>query len=216
VKRSWKSIFVLGAALLLVGSVVAVAQAAHRKPVLKQLIHTGVHADLGLVRADASTDAFTIDRGVVTAKSDTSLTLLRRDGQSVAIDLAKDTKVRGTIRVGRSALVFSRSGAAFKVVTGGRVTTMSATTTAQIKKSNVVHVDATIIRADGSTEKVTLDRGEVTALTTTSLTIKRVDGQSLTFPVQVGAKVRGRLILGRQVIVMSSSGMAVSILRAGA
>ena len=44
---------------------------------------SAVHADVKLIKADSSTDAFSFDRGQVTAASDKAVTLKRADGPSV-------------------------------------------------------------------------------------------------------------------------------------
>jgi hypothetical protein len=78
----------------------------------------GVHADYSLIRADGSTDAFTIDRGRIKEASTTSITIERRDGKSVALGLNSSTKVHGKLEAGRAVAAFSRGGTAFLVRTG--------------------------------------------------------------------------------------------------
>src|SRR5438105_9068108 len=135
VKTGWKRGFriaaVAGAALLIAGGAVAVAEAAHgghgkaKKEAVKQAVRIGVHADVSLIRADGSTDAFAVDRGRVTASSATSLTLQRPDGKTVTLGVNTSTIVRGTIATGRpvlvvggKALVFSRDGAVVRIFAG--------------------------------------------------------------------------------------------------
>ena len=76
----------------------------------------GVHAEVSLIKADGTTNAFVVDRGKVTAESASSVTLLRKDGVSVTLGLNADTKVRGDIQVDKGAIVFSRGGTAFAVL----------------------------------------------------------------------------------------------------
>jgi len=52
----------------------------------------------------------------VTASSSTSLTLERMDGKSVSFTIGTGAVIRGTLAVGGKALVFSRDGAAFRVL----------------------------------------------------------------------------------------------------
>jgi hypothetical protein len=99
-------------AALLVGSAVAVAGPGKKG---KGLVR-GVHAEISLIEANGTPDAFVIDRGQVTAESSSSVMLQRKDGQSVTLGLNADTKIRGDIQVGKGAIVFSRGGTAFAVL----------------------------------------------------------------------------------------------------
>ena len=99
-------------AALLVGSAVAVAGPGKKG---KGLVR-GVHAEISLIKADGTKDAFVVDRGKVTAESASSVTLARKDGKSVTLGLVADTKVRGDIQVDKGAVVFSRGGTAFAVL----------------------------------------------------------------------------------------------------
>lgn len=215
-KRGYRVLAISAVAVLVAGGAVAVAQAAHggkgraKAQIVKHLVRSGVHADVSLIRADGSTDAFAVDRGKVTASSAASLTLVRADGKSVTFSVSTTTVARRMITIGRPALVFSRNGAAFRIVAAGPLT-MAPVMPALLGRSPVVHLDAQFIRADGSTGSITLDRGTVTASSTTSLTIKRADGPSVTFSVGAAAIVRGRLMVGGKAIVISRNGAAVRV-----
>ena len=220
-KRSYRVLAVAAVALLVAGGAVAVAQAAHggkgkakKAQVAKRVVRSGVHADVSLIRADGSTDAFAVDRGKVTASSSTSLTLARADGKSVTFSVSSTTVARRMITVGRAALVFSRNGAAFRIIAAGPITA-APVMPALAGKSPVVHLDVKFIRADGSTGEITLDRGTVTATSTTSLTIKRADGVSVTFSVGAGMIERGHLVVGGKALVLSRNGAAVRLLARG-
>ena len=219
-KRGYRILAISAVALLVAGGAVAVAQAAHggkgkaKHAVARHLIRAGVHADVSLIRADGTTDAFAVDRGKVTASSSTSLTLARADGKSVTFSVSTSTIARRAITVGRPALVFSRNGAAFRIVAAGPLTA-APVMPALTGKSPVVHVDVNFIRADGSTGSMTFDRGQVTATSTTSLTIKRADGKSVTFTVGADAIVRGHLAVGGKALVLSRNGAVVRVLARG-
>ncbi len=220
-KRGYRILAISAVALLVAGGAVAVAQAAHggkgkakKVQIAKRLVRSGVHADVSLIRADGSTDAFAVDRGKVTASSSTSLTLARADGKSVTFSVSTSTIARRAITVGRPALVFSRNGAAFRIVAAGPLTA-APVMPALTGKSPVVHVDVNFIRADGSTGSMTFDRGQVTATSTTSLTIKRADGKSVTFTVGADAIVRGHLAVGGKALVLSRNGAVVRVLARG-
>jgi hypothetical protein len=216
------------AALLLAGGVAAVAGAAHggkgkgaqaKKHVAKRLVRAGVHADVGLVRADGSTDKFAVDRGTVTASTSTSLTLKRADGVSVTVSLPSTLAPRGTITVGKPVLVFSRNGVAFRVrgANAGVATTLgTALGVAAAQKSPITHLDVQFIRADASTGSASLDRGQVTSFSTSSLAIKRADGQSVTFALGADVVVRGRLVVGGKALVLMRDGAVVRVFARGA
>ena len=67
------------------------------------------------------------------------------------------------------------------------------------------------MRADGSTHTASLDRGQVTASSSTSLTIKRADGKSVTFTLGTGVHVRGKLAVGGKALVVSRDGAVVRV-----
>jgi hypothetical protein len=181
---------------------------------VKRVVRAGVHADVSVIRADGTTDAFAVDGGVLTASSSTSLTLLRRDGQSVTLALNTAARVRGQIQTGRHALVFSRGGTAFRVLAPrGRAAVLVTPATVPLQgHGGVVHADVSFVRADRSTDSRTFDRGQVTAASLTSVTLQRRDGQSVSLAVNGDTRIRGRLAVGRRAIVISKGGNALRIL----
>jgi hypothetical protein len=216
VKTGWKRGFgivaISVAALLVAGGAVAIASHGKgvRRHAVKRLVRTGVHADVSLVRANGTADSFSVDRGKVTGESPTSLTLERLDGTAVTLTLNGNTAVRGTITSGRQALAFSRGGVAFRILAPGfRLVPLVPVLG---PKSPIVHLQVDFVRADGSTGSVTLDRGRVTAESSTSLTIERRDGKSVSFTIAAGAIVRGKLVDGGHALVFSRSGTAFRIL----
>ena len=231
-KTGWKRGYLMTvvgvAALLVAGGAVAVAGAAHggkgkvahaKKHVAKRLVRAGVHADVSLIRADGTTDAFAVDRGTVTASTSTSLTLKRADGVSVTVSLPSTLAPRGTIALGKPVLVFSRNGVAFRVrgANAGVATTLGAALgLASAQKSPITHLDVHFIRADASTGSASLDLGQVTVFSTSSLTIKRADGQSVTFTLGANVRVLGRLVVGGKALVVTRDGAVVRIFARGA
>jgi hypothetical protein len=208
------------AASLLIGSAVAVAGPGKKG---KGLVR-GVHAEISLIKKDGTKDAFFVDRGQVTAESATSVTLERKDGVSVTLGLTADTKVRGDIQVDKGAVVFSRGGTAFAVFAprapkaaglrlgdgkglGQRLARLNA------KKGlfGAVHADVKLIKADGSTAAFSFDRGQVTAASDSSVTIKRADGPSVTKTISADTKVRGQLAVGGRAAVVSQGNSAIVI-----
>jgi hypothetical protein len=174
--------FGLAAAVAAVLSVSAVAVAG---PANAQggLLKGAVHADVSKLMANGTTREVTLDRGAVTASSPTSISLERADGQSITIAVAPATKVRGTVVVGSKALVLSRAGTALSIRVRGAVK----------KKPHVlrgaVHATIDLIKADGSTDSITYDRGEIMAKTSSSITLKRKDGKSVTLAADSSTKV---------------------------
>jgi hypothetical protein len=214
------------AASLLIGSAVAVAGPGKKG---KGLVR-GVHAEISLIKANGVTDAFVVDRGKVTAESSSSVTLERKDGVSVTLTLTADTKIRGDIQVGKGAIVFSRGGTAFAVLAprsaqaaslrlgdgngkglGQRLARLKA------KKGlfGAVHADVSFIKADGSSDAFSFDRGQVTAASETSVTLKRADGPSVTKSISTDTKVRGTLAVGGKAAVFSKGSAAFAILATG-
>ena len=140
------------------------------------------------------------------------MTLLRRDGKSVTLTLNSSSKVRGTISTGRRALVFSRGGVAFRVLAPGPASMTGAAAAAPVQLAKVVHLEVSILRADGTSVSRTLDRGQVTATSTTSLSVKRADGQTVTFAVNGSTRVLGKLAVGGRAVVVSDGGTALRVL----
>lgn len=219
------SIGVVGvASALLIGSAVAVAGPGKKAKSLAR----GVHAEISLIKADGTKDAFVVDRGQVTAASDKSVTLERKDGKSVTLGLNADTKVVGQIQADKGAVVFSRGGTAFAVIApraekgaplrfGGNDLGQALAKVRAARLSGVmlaVHADVKAIKADGSTVAFSFDRGQVTAASDKSVTLKRADGPSVTKTISSDTKLRGKLAVNGRAIVVSNGSAAIAILAA--
>jgi len=214
--RGYRTLAVAAAALVVAGTAVAVAGAAHgkahRQHVVRALVQAGVHSDVNIVRADGSTESFSLDRGRVTASSPTSVTLQRPDGKSVTLAIVATTKIHGTLGVGRPVLVVSQNGTALRVRAPRPFTPLGTPAVPAAKKAKIVHVDVTTIRANGKVVETTLDRGQVTNSSSSSLTLKREDGTSVTFSVNAQTKIRGKLAVGGKAAVVSRAAVAVRVL----
>ncbi len=212
-------------AALLVGSAVAVAGPGKGKSLVR-----GVHTEVSLIKADGTTNSFVVDRGQVTAESAASVTLKRKDGVSVTLGLNADTKVRGDIQVEKGAVVFSRGGTAFAVLApraakaaafrfgdgnGKGLAERLARLKAKKGLMGAVHADVKLIKADGSSNAFSFDRGQVTAASDTSVTVKRADGPSVTKSISADTKLRGKLAVGGRAAVFSKGSAATAILAAG-
>ena len=211
-------------AALLIGSAVAVAGPGKKG---KGLVR-GTHAEISLVKADGTTDAFVVDRGQVMAESPSSVTLKRKDGESVTLGLNADTKVRGEIQADKGAIVFSRGGTAFAVLApraakaaplrlgdGNGLGQRLARLKARKGLFGAVHADVKLIKADGSPGAFSFDRGEVTAASDKSVTVKRADGPSVTKSISADTKLRGKLAVSGRAVVFSKGSAATAILAAG-
>ncbi len=208
-------------AALLVGSAVAVAGPGKKGTGLVR----GVHTEISLIKEDGSKDAFVVDRGKVSAESASSVTLERKDGKSVTLGLNADTKIRGDIQVEKGAIVFSRGGIAFAVLAprgekaaplrlGGGEGLGQRMERGKMKKGlfGAVHADVKLIKADGETVAFSFDRGDVTAASDTSVTLKRADGPSVTKSISADTKLRGKLAVGGKAAVFSKGSAAFAIL----
>ena len=80
-----------------------------------------------------------------------------------------------------------------------------------------VHGDLIVRKADGSGfENVTFDRGEVTAVSASSITVKRPDGQSVTKAIDANTKFHGAqsaadVKTGKPAVVVSKGNTATQI-----
>lgn len=198
----WKSFAALCAALLALAAV-TVAQAKGPKgghaprPVL-----AAVHADATVIDAKGGSKKLTWDKGTVKSKSDTSITLDRKDGKSVTLAINAQTKTRGTVEAGKPAVVFSSNNAATAILGAPDRSNAPAAPKAGNDRRHgggpfdvprgAVHVGWSLVMPDGKTLAIALDRGEVTAKSDTSITLKRPDGPSVTFAIDSKTKVRAK------------------------
>ena len=146
-----------------------------------------IHADVTAQLKDGSSASAQLDRGKVTAVDAGSLTIQRPDTQSLTFSLSADSGAKVGDKVG----VVSQSGAAIRVRVWkkGNDTGSDARQKAGALKT-AFHADITLLMKDGSSKSETMDRGKVTAVDSSSLTIQRLDGQSLTFSLAGDVAVR--------------------------
>ena len=208
-------------AALLIGSAVAVAGPGKGKSLVR-----GVHAEISLVKADGTTNSFVVDRGQVTAESDSSVTLKRKDGPIVTLARNADTNVRGDIEVDRRRRLLARrhgiavlapraATASLRLGDGnGKASGSACDCSRPGGPLGAVHADVKLIKADGSSNAFSFDRGQVTAASDTSVTVKRADGPSVTKSISADTKVRGKLAVGGKAAVFSKAGAATAILAA--
>lgn len=199
-------------------SAVAVAGPAKKQDAALAAV---VHADVSRVSASGVARETTLDRGEISATSASSISLKRADGKSVTLAVSQATKVRGMVAVGKKAHALSRDGTALLVrARGAGVSAFALQRLAQGKGLHVlrggVHADVDLIRADGSTDSYAYDRGEITAKTSSSITLKRKDGKSVTLAVDSSTLVREQgqaatpasLEVGKRALAFSREGKA--------
>jgi hypothetical protein len=186
-----------------------------------------VHADVTIVSAKGETTTRTWDKGTVSVKTATSITLSRKDGKSVTLSIDSSTKTRGDVEQGKPALVVSNGGKALAILAhrGERSANAvrdkgrGAGKAGLLGLRGAVHVGWALIMPDGSAMSLAFDRGEVTAASTSSITLKRADNVSVTLTIDSTTKVRardGKIDVGDRAAVFSQGGTAKAILAGAA
>jgi hypothetical protein len=186
-----------------------------------------VHGDVTAIKRNGTTTSFSFDRGTIMAASSSSVTLQRADGRSLTFSLA-NARVRGELRVGRQAVVFTQNGAAVQVFTGAanaaknrrrgdrnakrRQHLAGLRAGAQRLLAGAVHVDYRLLLRNGTTRTLALDRGTITAASASSLSLKRADGPTVTFSLGSSTKVRGTIAVNARALVVSQNGTALRVL----
>jgi Lumazine binding domain len=232
--RAWKILTAAcGVLVALIAATGASADAASRQTsIVPRAVLGAVHADVTTIDAKGQARKYSWDKGRVTAKSGASLTIARSDGKSVTLELGQETRIRaknGTLRVGDLVVAYSRDGAAYLVLAfqtrEGPPPPKSPAAPATEGKSNgarlkslgipgrFVHVDWALIMPDGKSFTLAYDRGEVSARTDGSITLKRADGKSVT--LAVGEKTRIQkdgVKVGERAVAFSRDGTALNVI----
>jgi hypothetical protein len=185
-------------------------------------VRAAVHADVTVINAKGESKSLTWDKGTVSAKSDTSITLSRKDGKSVTLKIDSNTKTHGNVAQGQPALVVSSKGTATAIL-GAREQRAPASVSHGPGRGDgplgvprgAVHVGWSLIEPDGKALTIALDRGEVTSVSATSITLKRPDNVSVTLKIDSNTKIHakdGKVNQGDRAGVLSSAGTAQRIL----
>ena len=173
---------------------------------------------------DGSQQSWTWDRSRITALDSSSITLTPRDKVQVTFAITSSTLVRNDgatyhltdLKTGLVATVISQSGNAVIIRNirgdGAPSGADQSTIEGPAAKSVTGTIDALFV--DGSTQSFAYDRGRITALGGGSLTIKRADGQSVTFSYDDSTVVRDKgqtesvsdLTVGEGAMFLSQSG----------
>lgn len=213
----------------LAAAVAAVAPALADVP-KHHLWFGAVHADVSLQLKDGSASSFNWDRGKITAISDGSVSIVRRDKQELSFTVDASTLVRNEhasysladLKVGQRASFFSRSGYAFLIRRIRGADAPSGAAESVLKDGpfhGAVTGSAALLYKDGSTQSVQYDRAQITAKDASSLTLKRADGSTLSLAYDAGTLVRERgqtvsidtLEVGERAMFFSQGGKALLI-----
>ncbi len=161
-----------------------------------------VHAVGAITYKDGSQQTWNWDRGRITALSDSSITLTRRDKVEVSFTITSSTVVRNDgatyslsdLKVGLVATVISQEGNAVIVRNirgdGGPSGADQSAIEGPAAKSVTGTVDALYV--DGSTQSFEYDRGRITSVGDGQLTIVRADRQTVSFTYDDSTLVRER------------------------
>jgi hypothetical protein len=150
-----------------------------------------VHATADITYVDGSSRAWTWDRGRISALSTTSITLTRRDTEQVTFAITADTIVRNggatygqsDLKAGLAATVVSQDGDAVIIRNlrgdGAPGGADPSAITGPLARSATGTIDAQAV--DGSHASYEFDRGVITQAGDGQLTVKRPDGEELSF-----------------------------------
>ena len=139
------------------------------------------HADVTALFKDGSSASAKLDRGTVTAVDASSITLQRFvDDAALTFAVNSDTWYpRGQAKVGDRLGIVSQNGTALRVNVWNKLDPEKTDRVGPFRTA--IHADISLLLKDKSSKSETMDRGKVTAIDSSSLTISRPDGKSLTF-----------------------------------
>jgi len=240
--RSWKILSAACGVLAALTAATAASPNANSKQtsIVPRAVLGAVHADVTTIDAKGQALKYTWDRGRLTARSDTSITIARRDGKTVTLALGPQTRVRaknGKLRVGDLVVAYSREGTAYLVLafqtregppppksTPPPISTIDPAVKDRERdvplrgkafgfSRRFVHIDWALIMPDGRSFTLAYDRGEVSAKTASSITLKRPDGKSVA--LAVGEKTRIQkdgVKVGDRAVAFSRDGTALNVI----
>jgi hypothetical protein len=199
------SLAALAAALWAVPSALAL-----RKPVLQQVFGPKLVRLEAIEKApiNGSTD-WRVDRGAIISVSGTQLTLREADGRIQPIPLVSSTEV---VRMGRivpvarltpngNALVMWRANGAAQVVAVGRLPPwLRRAIVPQLLGPKLVRLEAFNSTAVGGSNDWRVDRGVITSVNGTQLTLREADGRLQAVPLSSATHV---IFGGRQLSLSS-------------
>ena len=165
-----------------------------------------VHAVGAITYRDGSQQTWNWDRGKITALDTSSITLMRRDRQSVTFALTSTTLVRNDgatytladLKVGQAATVISQSGNAVLIRNIRGDGAPSGADQSAIEGPGAKAVTGTIdaLYVDGSTQHFDFNRGRIVKVGEGTLTIMRADHETVDFTYDETTLVKCRGELG--------------------
>jgi len=195
----FKRIIVISAAALALTCASALADGS--TPVKGPFFGT-VHATGTITYKDGSQQTWNWDRGKITALTDSSITLTRRDKVQVTFAITSSTVVRndggsytlGDLKVGLAATVISQNGNAVIIRNIRGDGAPSGADQSAIEGPAAQSVTGTIdaLYVDGSTQSFEYDRGRITSVGNGQLTIVRADKQTVSFTYDDSTVVRDK------------------------
>jgi hypothetical protein len=191
-------------------------------PARPGLLKGALHADITALYVDGSTRTFTADRGRIKSVDGGTIVLEQPGGTTVSAPTNESTCIRkdgqpaalSDLEVGARAGVLQENGLAV-AVRSGRPERGADREPCGIFKT-AVHAEAHVTFLDGSTRDLTYDRGQITAITDTQITLMRRDGQSVTLNYDDSTMVRengqtesvGDLTVGERAMFFAEGGLA--------
>jgi hypothetical protein len=152
-----------------------------------------VHATATVTYKDGSERTWTWDRGTVASLSSSSIVLMRRDKVDVSFALSGDTAIRGRLSEGDVATVVSHDGTAVIVrnIKGDADAAAGAGNAATQPRPLAGGVTGTVdaLYYDGSEKSFDVSFGRITKIGDGSLTITRLDKQTVTLAYDPSAAV---------------------------
>jgi hypothetical protein len=186
------------------------------------LLKDAVHVDVTALYLDGTTRTFALDHGRITGLDGGSITIERRDGESLAAPTNDDTCIRKDgepatlqdLELGARALVAQEGGTAVAVRSGRPQPGTERQPCGLLR--GVVHADITVTYVDGSTRTFAYDRGEITAINDTDVTLVRRDKKTVTLNYDDSTFVREEgqpgsvsdLSVGDRAMFFSEDGLA--------
>jgi hypothetical protein len=161
-----------------------------------------VHAAGNITYKDGSQQSWNWDRGKITALDSSSITLKRRDKVEVTFVITSSTLVRNDgggyqlsdLKVGLAATVVSQDGNAVIIRNIRGEGAPSGADQSAIEGPAAHSVTGTVdaLYYDGSTQSFDYNRGRIVELGEGQLTIKRQDGNTVTFSYDDSTLVRDK------------------------
>lgn len=186
------------------------------------LLKGAVHAEVTALYLDGTTRTFSLDHGKITGLDGGAITIERRDGESVSAPTNGDTCIRKDgapvtlqdLELGARALVAQEGGTAVAVRSGRPQPGAERQPCGLLRE--VVHADITVTYLDGSARTFAYDRGQITSITDTEITLIRRDQKSVTLTYDDSTFVRENgqsesvsdLTVGERAMFFSEDGLA--------